>query len=203
MNSTYDTCANDYLTCLLGRIGATLAGVKPAELINVSSGDDAFGQWQHVKAAIKNFHDMDYIVIKVKKGRRQVLFYHGAALDQTLNSYSVQLFLKSLGYPENYTLEGYLDCLVEKLRGESFPHEIGVFLGYPLKDVKGFLGYSSLEMVQVKGWRIYGNREPSLETYHKFKEAKEEFQNLLILWGEGGNNKSIESDGFRESKRAL
>ena len=42
-------------------------------------------------------------------------------------------------------------------KGEDFPHEIGVFLGYPLYDVEGFI--EQRECVMMGYWKVY--RYPS------------------------------------------
>ncbi|WP_363319187.1 DUF3793 family protein [Desulfosporosinus sp.] len=36
----------------------------------------------------------------------------------------------ALGYPEQYSVEGYVYFLVTRLNRKEFPHEIGLFLGY-------------------------------------------------------------------------
>ena len=62
-----------------------------------------------------------------------------------------------MGYPREYNVETYLDELINRLESKEFPHEIGIFLGYPLKDVLGFMGYGKKELTEVKNWRIYGD----------------------------------------------
>jgi len=56
-----------------------------------------------------------------------------------------------------YSVEGYVDFLVSRLNRKDFLHEIGLFLGYPFKDVLGYIGHPSLKLVEINGWKIYGN----------------------------------------------
>ncbi len=42
-----------------------------------------------------------------------------------------------------------------KQDGSSFPHEMGVFLGYPLGDVKGFVENSGQNFKQSGYWKVY------------------------------------------------
>ncbi len=40
-----------------------------------------------------------------------------------------------------------------------FPHEIGVFLGYPVEDVASFIDCAGAESVSVGQWKVYHNNE--------------------------------------------
>lgn len=88
-------------------------------------------------------------------------------------------FLKFIGYPREYNLEGYINELVNRLHSDQFPHEIGIFLGYPIKDVLGFMGYGKQELSCIYGWRVYGNKEISYQTYSKFVEDKQKMQIIV------------------------
>ena len=81
-------------------------------------------------------------------------------------------FLKFVGYSSEYRLNDYMDELVYRLQSEEFPHEIGVFLGYPLKDVLGFMGYGKNKLVEIRNWRIYGDQKTSYEVYNNFMRDK-------------------------------
>ena len=73
---------------------------------------------------------------------------------------------------QEYKLSAYMNELVVRLQSEEFPHEIGIFLGYPLKDVLGFMGYGKYELVEVRNWRIYGDKEISYKVYDNFMRDK-------------------------------
>ncbi|PKM83683.1 MAG: DUF3793 domain-containing protein [Firmicutes bacterium HGW-Firmicutes-13] len=171
-------CKEIFICCLFDKIGATLVGAKPAELLNVSVEGPKKYNWEQCKKLLKEHKEIKIVEIRERRTKRQVLFYHRKSLDNTLKQKSNLKFLTGLNYPQNYSLEEYVDCLVTKIRGENFPHEIGVFLGYPLKDVLGFFGRPCLKLVNIKGWRVYGDETLSCKTYHKFHQAR---QNIRIL----------------------
>ncbi|SHK60846.1 Protein of unknown function [Tepidibacter formicigenes DSM 15518] len=58
------------------------------------------------------------------------------------------------------------------MKNGSIPDEIGVFLGYPLKDVMGFIGHPSLKLTKIKGWRVYGDSRLSDKRYMEFFNAR-------------------------------
>jgi len=62
---------------------------------------------------------------------------------------------------------------------ECIPHEIGIFLGYPLKDVIGFMGHPSLKLTKINGWNVYGDSRLSDEKYIKFNNAKQQIKKML------------------------
>ena len=69
------------------------------------------------------------------------MFINEKSMEKVLVNKRCINFLKFVGYSSDYELNDYMDELVFRLQSEEFPHEIGVFLGYPLKDVLGFMGY--------------------------------------------------------------
>ncbi len=68
-----------------------------------------------------------------------VFVYRRDRLEQMLSDDAYQSFLAQAGY-ERTNLDDLLEQLAQRLRTQpEFPHEIGVFLGYPLRDVIGFI----------------------------------------------------------------
>jgi hypothetical protein len=82
-------------------------------------------------------------------------------------------FLHVLNYPRFSNVDEYLIYLVEKIRFHDFPHEIGLFLGYPLKDVLGFMGLVTLPYVKTQGWRVYGDEHISDSFYEQYIFARQ------------------------------
>ena len=54
----------------------------------------------------------------------------------------------------------------------QIPHEIGLALGYPIKDVLGYMGLVPLPCTGGCGWRIYGDPNPSLRRSCEFERAR-------------------------------
>lgn len=77
-----------------------------------------------------------------------------------------QAFLRAQGYVED-SLEGYLSQLGRRLEESAeFPHEIGVFLDYPLEDVQGFMANGGAGAVCQGCWKAYGDAQ---EAYRRFR----------------------------------
>ena len=162
-----------YIKRILEMLGAVILGSKPAEIINVpGSKEDKKIKLSQIEAFFSNCSRITYRIITTHDGGKRVLFINEKSMEKVLVNKRCINFLKFVGYSSDYQLNDYMDELVFRLQSEEFPHEIGVFLGYPLKDVLGFMGYGKNELVEVKNWRIYGDKEISYEVYNNFMRDK-------------------------------
>ena len=162
-----------YIKRILEMLGAVILGSKPAEIINVpGSKEDKKIKLSKIEAFFSNCSRITYRIITTHDGGKRVLFINEKSMEKVLVNKRCINFLKFVGYSSDYELNDYMNELVFRLQSEEFPHEIGVFLGYPLKDVLGFMGYGKNELVEVKNWRIYGDKEISYEVYNNFMRDK-------------------------------
>ena len=76
-----------------------------------------------------------------------------------------------------------LDQLRRRLAlGDGFPHEIGVFLGYPLWDVAGFIHHAGKNCLCVGCWKVYCNECEARRTFARLKKCTEIYTRL---WQQG------------------
>ena len=78
------------------------------------------------------------IIVKHSPDFKLILVYHKDLLDTHLCQEDIQQFLSAFGSGFVTTRQA-LYHLQEHMCKECFPHEIGVFLGYPLDDVVSFI----------------------------------------------------------------
>ncbi|MBQ8184622.1 MAG: DUF3793 family protein [Lachnospiraceae bacterium] len=109
--------------------------------------------------------------------RCQVLLYDYERLEAYLNRPEHRDFLESHGYGQ-MGLEAALDRLAARyqeyrLGNGEFPHEIGLFLEYPLVDIQGYLmGREGKELFRGY-WKVYANEEQAKATFLRYDAAKE------------------------------
>jgi len=65
---------------------------------------------------------------------------------------------------------------------EAFPHEMGLFLEYPVEDVIGFIENHGKGFLYTGYWKVYGNLQKALETFERYNSAKE---NIIRLMAQG------------------
>ena len=171
---------SSYIKWLLELLGPVLMGSKPSEILNIPN----FDANKEIKLNdIKNHFSLcskvEFIVIDKKEKGLKLLFVNKESLATQLNNIKIQNFLKFLGYSNVVNVDSCLNHLIEKLEGNNFPDEIGIFLGYPLKDVVGFMGYGNYKFHNTKYWRVYGDPRPSEDLYSKFLSHREKIRDML------------------------
>ena len=83
--------------------------------------------------------------------------------------------LERRGYPTGAGLAALLRHLRRRLLWrEGFPHEIGLFLGYPPEDVQGFLADPGGGRCKLCGhWKVYHDVEGARRQFARFDRSRE------------------------------
>ena len=70
--------------------------------------------------------------------------------------------------------------LINRLKsGNGFPHEIGLFLGYPPADVYGFIKNNAKNYKCSGVWKVYENEEDAKKRFKAFKKCTSVYMNIL------------------------
>lgn len=105
-----------------------------------------------------------------------VLFYRPAALAQRLCSKEAAHILGRYGYPKTSALGPKLSHLAERLRREAdFPHEIGLFLGYPPWDVDGFIAHRGRDFLCCGCWKVYEKERAARAAFARYRACTDAF----------------------------
>lgn len=170
-----------YIKKILEMLGPVLLGSKPTEILNISGNiEEKHFKLIEIKSFFNNCSKISYKVINTHDNGIRILFINQSSLERTLSSNKRAInFLKFIGYPNIYNLNEYIDTLIHKLHSEDFPNEIGIFLGYPLKDVLGFMGYGKLKLSTTRSWKIYGDTSISDEIYNRFLKDRETMKSMI------------------------
>lgn len=156
-----------------------LAGVKPSNLFRIPGRNQPCGRnlaslWRCHCATLLQDSAMKVVPLRDEDTSPLVLAYDPQMLSRRLKSARVQAFLRRCGYRQPGEIHKALDTLISRVQShEGMPHEIGVFLGYPLKDIAGFLGWNTLPFTCQRLWKIYGNPEQSLTLARQFENSRE------------------------------
>lgn len=108
-------------------------------------------------------------------GRALIYLYRPGSLKKDL----ANSFAKKLLRERGYAIENPCYCvaqLVERFAGYTeFPHEIGLFLGYPPEDVHGFIENQSACAKCVGDWKVYGDEKAAKRLFKKYKKCTEAY----------------------------
>ena len=169
---------DELLRYLLVKSSPVMMKVKPAMLVRISNcfkvrAFQAYEIFCSHQQAILDTLALDYMIMKNNGKDMQVLFYDPETLSNALAADEIKDFLKTMGYSDKLNVSEYLKELRSRFTNQDFPHEIGVFLGYPLKDVKGFINdYDSGFSVSQGRWRIFGDASESLLAMNRYRFAE-------------------------------
>ena len=61
----------------------------------------------------------------------------------------------------------------------SFPHELGLLLGYPVEDVLGFIRNEGRNYLYCGYWKVYGDVDAARITFDRYNQAKEDAIRLI------------------------
>lgn len=171
---------DEFIIRLMKILGPVILKVKPSEILSFSKSEKNYDEnLKKIEEVFGECTEIKYRIVDFNRKGKKVLFYRESELNNTLSDKKNLKFLKSIGYPFSYTLNKYLNFIENKISNGIIPDEIGIFLGYPLKDVLGFMGHPSLKLTKINGWRVYGDSLLSDIKYNQFKNAKENIKILL------------------------
>lgn len=145
-----------------------LAGVKPGNLVTIHDkvhpcGRNLLRLWRRYGAGLLQNSPLAAEELRHGTGSVLIYLYRPDLLETLLCSGRVRNFLRRAGYAPFGDSRDALDSLGRRFEQEDFPHEIGIFLGYPLKDVAGFMGWAAIPFSSPGPWKIYGRPDRSLE----------------------------------------
>lgn len=63
--------------------------------------------------------------------------------------------------------------------GKEFPHEMGLLLGYPIEDVKGFVEHQGRNFLYSGYWKVYANKSAKISLFRKYELAQATLIQLL------------------------
>ena len=139
----------------------TMAGLKTGNLFSCPA-EDTRTLWQSIRRLNQRLVPCGIRLVPVKSlGDRELIYmYRPEKLRRDLREQGARAILREKRYPT----EDPERCVVELVRrlnrGKDFPHEIGLFLGYPAEDVSGFIRHGARCAKCVGTWKVYGDVNP-------------------------------------------
>lgn len=155
---------NEVEYTLGAQCGITFAGIKAASLFSVKSREE-----KSLKNYARHFSGKGIYFVKLKDGGDRILLYvyNKSKLEGILFDGDNRSFLRQEGYRYS-SCEEAIAQLKCKIQGENFPHEVGLFLDYPLDDVKGFIADPKGGECMCGYWKVYSQAEAKAATFKRY-----------------------------------
>ncbi len=150
----------------------TLAGIKTGNMFSCEI-ESIEKLRNDIREFNRRFADkgLRFIPLRVTKTHALIYVYRPSRLKKDLMSLEVSSILEEQGYSCDSSEKCIAD-LVKRIRNdEEFPHEIGLFLGYPPEDVRGFIENNAKCSKCVGHWKVYGDEEKAKELFEKYKNC--------------------------------
>ena len=109
--------------------------------------------------------------LRFSDSKALLYLFRPARLRKDLSEKTAEELLRCHGY-DTGSCEKCVVHLAKKLRREeAFPHEIGLFLGYPPEDVQGFICQGP-DCCKCTGcWKVYGDPEAAQKKFAQYKHC--------------------------------
>ncbi len=155
--------------------GPALAGIKASNLVALSRREHP--DWRETAAEYGGLLASRGIRLECLcscKERALLLVYREERLARQLAEPAVAEMLKQAGYPVEEGLEAMVKHLGLRLGQESgFPHEMGLFLGYPPEDVQGFRENGGRNYKYSGIWKVYSDVEEAKRAFLRYGRCRD------------------------------
>lgn len=147
-----------------------LAGLKVSNLLIIPAEDIA-----KMKQILLH-SDVEYRILSVKGGKATILLFRREGLERYFADADVRKLLQRLGYQEE-SLPAMLFCFQKRYiayqkKEGGFPHEMGIFLGYPVEDVAGFIRHQGKAFLYNGYWKVYESPQKKAFLFQQFDRAQ-------------------------------
>lgn len=165
----------------------TLAGMKTGNAFSCSYEDK-----KEVISAVRSLNrrlvskGVRVIPLKMTANRVLLYIYRPNRLENDLAADEAAKILKEYGYSVKEQAKCVMHLSRRLYESEEFPHEIGLFLGYPPEDVRGFIENRAGGYKCVGDWKVYGDEQSAKKKFDSYKKCTDIY---CSQWAEG---KSIE-----------
>lgn len=165
---------------LIEHCSPTLASLKTANLFNYIYDSDV-QLYAYIDELNQKLGEKGVSVAILRKYDHSALIYvyREKKLQSDLQKNGVNEFLQGFGY-ENFSAGEAITVLQSRFGANGeFPHEIGIFLGYPLGDVIGFIENAGRNSKCSGCWKVYCNECEAVRMFAKFDKCKEVYKRLF------------------------
>lgn len=167
---------------LIRHCSPTLASLKTASLFTLE-----FSRREELNGVLREWNkrlsDKGVTMLALREADHRALIYvfRRNRLREALACPKIKGFLQNSGY-DGSGIGAALSTLRGHLSDGDFPHEIGVFLGYPLDDVIGFIRNKGRNCKCAGCWKVYCNECEAVKTFARYKKCETIY---MRLWEQG------------------
>ncbi|QIB68514.1 DUF3793 family protein [Aminipila butyrica] len=154
----------------------TLANLKTGEIVNYrfTNSTQAKKEIDRLQEKLKE-KGIDIEILQEREKSFLLYVYRRTRLARDLSCPVARELLHKQGYRagELNEMVGWLRARVnDSTQKGCFPHEIGLFLSYPVQDVKGFMENQGKNCRCCGYWKVYQEEEAAVRMFAKFDKCR-------------------------------
>jgi hypothetical protein len=182
----------------------TLLKAKPSSAVNINKkyihDDAAF--FEYLDKEITQFDCLSKVIYE-NETMILLLIYNSELSQQVLLHPDNKLILINYGYDFlDHVVESSIDRLIIRYQeyraeGKEFPHELGIILGYPLKDVEDFIKNNGRNYIFSGLWKVYHDVDRAERTFEIYRMVREDAMRIILSGKELSEMRTYYSDGNR------
>lgn len=154
----------------------TLTKLKTGNLFNIDSSFEQLDECIDYYNELLNKKGIFIDLITVEN-RTMIYIYQKEKLMNLFNNNKIKNLFKRYNYsctsPESLIFD-----LQKRMSKDNFPHEIGIFLGYPLTDVISFI--EGKKHLYIGYWKVYSHVNNCKGTFIKYNKCTNEMVKRFI-----------------------
>lgn len=166
--------SDSFTRCLYEHCSPTLKKIKPSNLITLHK--ERYPDWkQDLREcySVLSRHGYGLYLLRETDDFLVVMIYHHDGLKDCLSQREQASFLRKSGYSGDKGLNSALAFLRRRFQNIEFPHEIGLFLGYPMEDVRGFIRNSGANSKYTGDWKVYGDVNRAKAQFAAYRHSRQ------------------------------
>lgn len=164
---------------LVNQCAPVMKHLKPAQMLTLSK------ECVKEMASLCQTWDLCYLNLYQDTRKEVILIYREAEMLRFLGREKVLHLLEE----KNYDISSFstmIHSLCEKMESfykgvGKYPHEVGLFLGYPLEDVLGFMGEKQVKPLYRGYWVVYNDLNHAKNVFKKYDQARRELLLRLLI----------------------
>ena len=154
-----------------------ISGIKISNLLTIPA-----KSLRELSAVLKKT-ELSFRILYPGRERLVILIYRDTELKEYLEREEVMAFIYKCGY-ETSDISKIFPVFVKRYMRymelkQDFPHELGLFLGYPIEDVDGFINENGKNYLYSGYWKVYKDAELKIRLFKNYEKVQTEIVRLL------------------------
>lgn len=161
------------------QLAPVIMGFKPSTTLSITQNRGISYQWKiYHKKALQEL-GLEIISLRKCNDKEVFLIYKNCLIQNVLEDSANKEFLEEIGYKIE-SVNSVLNSLIKRYTEVHCPHELGIFLGIPIDDVRDFVSDTKKECLTCGYWKVYNNLQEAQCIFKNYDQAKQKILDMVL-----------------------